>query len=273
MDIKSFFERKKRELSNKSEDGDNTKKAREQSSLDQSIEAAYTGDVFAEGLKSEDCVSILYNCMKNIESKMMELVTNSQDMKERQIKGEGQLNDLTKSINEKFEELEQDKKEKEIKIKNLEEQVSTMSSRIETLEKSFDSQEQYSRRNCLLVHGIEEKEGESTDKIIIDTVADKMNLAITSEDLDRSHRIGKKKEGKKSRPIIVKFSRYNVRQKVFSNKKLLKGSDISITESLTATRMAKLKEARDKKGFKSVWTFDGKILFKDEENKTVVYYD
>ena len=30
MDIKSFFERKKREFSNKSEDGDNTKKAREQ---------------------------------------------------------------------------------------------------------------------------------------------------------------------------------------------------------------------------------------------------
>ena len=94
-----------------------------------------------------------------------------------------------------------------------------------------------------------------------------MNIAITSDDLDRSHRIGKKKEGNKSRPIIVKFSRYN------ANKKRLKGTNISITESLTATRMAKLKEARDEKGFKSVWTFDGKILFKNQENKTVVYYD
>ena len=100
-----------------------------------------------------------------------------------------------------------------------------------------------------------------------------MNIAITSDDLDRSHRIGKKKEGNKSRPIIVKFSRYNARHKIFSNKKRLKGTNISITESLTATRMAKLKEARDEKGFKSVWTFDGKILFKNQENKTVVYYD
>ena len=25
--------------------------------------------------------------------------------------------------------------------------------------------------------------------------------------------------------------------------------------------------------FQSVWTFDGKILFKNQENKTVVYYD
>ena len=43
---------------------------------------------------------------------MKELITNSQDMKERQIKGERQLNELTNSINEKFEELEKDKKRK-----------------------------------------------------------------------------------------------------------------------------------------------------------------
>ena len=48
-------------------------------------------------------------------------------------------------------------------------------------------------KNCLLVHGIEEKEGEQTDKVIIDTVVEKMNIAITSDDLDRSNRIGKKK--------------------------------------------------------------------------------
>ena len=191
-------------MSNKSDDGDNTKKAE---SLEESIDTDYTGDIFTEGLKSEDCAAILYNCMKNIESKMKELITNSQDMKERQIKGERQLNELTNSINEKFEELEKDKKEKEIKIKNLEEKVSLMSNKIETLEKSFDSQEQYSRRNCLLVHGIEEKEGEQTDKVIIDTVVEKMNIAITSDYLDRSHRIGKKKEGNKLRLIIVKLSR------------------------------------------------------------------
>ena len=61
--------------------------------------------------------------------------------------------------------------------------------------------------------------------------------------------------------------------KFFQTKKRLKGTNISTTESLTATRMAKLKEARDEKGFKSVWSFDGKILFKNQENKMVVYYD
>ena len=39
MDVKSFFERKKRELSNKSEEGDDTKRARD-SSLDRSTAEA-----------------------------------------------------------------------------------------------------------------------------------------------------------------------------------------------------------------------------------------
>ena len=59
-----------------------------------------------------------------------------------------------------------------------------------------------------------------------------MQDEINIEDLDRTHRIGKVNNGK-SRPIIVKFARYNVRKKVFHNKRKLKGKNMSITESLT----------------------------------------
>ena len=37
---------------------------------------------------------------------------------------------------------------------------------------------------------------------------------------------------------------------------------MSITESLTKTRMDKLKQATETYGFTIVWTNDGKILFK-----------
>ena len=57
------------------------------------------------------------------------------------------------------------------------------------------------------------------------------------------------------------------------NKKCLKGKGRSITESLTAFRMQKLKNARDGRFF-NVWTVDGKIMFKNSENgKPNVYYD
>ena len=63
------------------------------------------------------------------------------------------------------------------------------------------------------------------------------------------------------------------RRYVFMNKRYLKGKGKSITESLTAFRMQKPKNARDEHGFFYVWTVDGKILFKNNENgKPNVYY-
>ena len=48
---------------------------------------------------------------------------------------------------------------------------------------------------------------------------------------------------------------------------------MSITKSLIKIRMSTLKEARNKLGFSSVWTADGKILYKEEgDAKTKVYF-
>ena len=108
-----------------------------------------------------------------------------------------------------------------------------------------------------MVHGIVETDDEVTDDLVIETVSTKMNIEISPADLDRTHRIGKKKPGQNEpRPIIVKLNRYNVRKKVFPTKKNLKGSDVSITESLTPKRMEILKKARIENGFTNVWTSD-----------------
>ena len=61
---------------------------------------------------------------------------------------------------------------------------------------------------------------------------------ITHLDIDRSHRLGNLDKWK-PRPIIIKFFRYNVRARIFKNKRKLKGKRTSVTESLTKTRMEK----------------------------------
>ena len=66
----------------------------------------------------------------------------------------------------------------------------------------------------------------------------------------------------KHRPIIVKFISYNDRREIFNNKKRLKGTGVSIIESLTSERMQQLKIARDQFGFKDVWSIDGRIMSK-----------
>ena len=86
-----------------------------------------------------------------------------------------------------------------------------------------------------------------------------MDLDISPGDIDRTHRIGVPTKGK-NRPIIVRSVRYIDRRRIFTNKKRLKGKNMSINESLTKIKMSALKEARNKFGFSSVSTADGKIL-------------
>ena len=67
-----------------------------------------------------------------------------------------------------------------------------------------------------------------------------MDEEITHLDIDRSHYLGNRKLYKsKLRPIIIKFCRYNVKARIFKNKRKLKGKRTSVTESLTKIRMEK----------------------------------
>ena len=51
-----------------------------------------------------------------------------------------------------------------------------------------------------------------------------MGEGITIHDIDRTHRLGKRKlDNNVPRPIIVKFARYNVHNRIFKTKKKLKG--------------------------------------------------
>ena len=90
--------------------------------------------------------------------------------------------------------------------------------------------------------------------------------------IDHSHRLGKPKPTK-PRPIIVKFTCYNIRSKIFSNKKSFKGSNISLTESQAQKRVDILNEARNKHGFKDVWTADGKILYVGDDGRIKNYLE
>ena len=94
-DITKFFQRgtKKRDLSDKSETGEDPKKVRE-GSLDCS-QISQTSDIpddiFTESLNFPDYVAILFNCLKNLESKMKDISVSSKKKTASQIKGEKQL--------------------------------------------------------------------------------------------------------------------------------------------------------------------------------------
>ena len=234
-------------------------------------------DVFAESLKSPACVEILFNCLRNVEKQMKEIFILAKATQEQQFKGERQQNDLHDSaqfISDKFKEYEEGRAKMNEIIGNLQSGVRTLSSKVSKPKKQADQQEQYSRRNCLLVHGIKEVRGKATDDIIIETISQNLDIDIAPHNIKRSHRSSQSRQpGEKPHPVIVKFVRCNDRTKIFRNKKKLKGKKISITESLTASRMEKLKEARELHDFCNVWTNNDKIFCKLEDNdKPQLYY-
>ena len=93
------------------------------------------------------------------------------------------------------------------------------------------------------MHGIEEESNENTDQRVIEVLCESMGETISIQDIDRTHRLPGKKPNGKSRPVIVKFVRYNTKDLIFkNNKKRIKGSRISITENLTVKRMKNYKQ-------------------------------
>lgn len=133
-----------------------------------------------------------------------------------------------------------------------------------TVEMKLDEREQYSRRNNLRIFGIKENNDEKTDEIVLG-VAEKLGVKLDIYSIDRSHRIGKK--GKYPRPIIVKFISYAIRSELFTRKKKLKGSGITLREDLTKPRFTLLKRAIVAYTDRCVWTSDGVIMVKSGDHK------
>ena len=95
-------------------------------------------------------------------------------------------------------------------IRDLREEVSSLENEHEQLKSEVQNQEQYFRRNCLLVHDIPKKQGERTDSIVLNAINEHLEEELTEVDIERNHRVGKQKQNKKiPSPIIIKFERHN----------------------------------------------------------------
>ena len=139
-------------------------------------------------------------------------------------------------ISNKVDDFERGRLEKEKIIKDLKEEVKPyLMGKVDDITAETDRQDQYSRRYCL-----PDNKNENIDVLAMEAIVTKMDIKITQNDIDRTHRIVKPKTNGKPRPIIIKFVRCNDRKKVFSSKKLLRDSGVSITESLTAFHMKKI---------------------------------
>ena len=144
--------------------------------------------------------------------------------------------------------------------------VEDMQTEIDDIKWRSDELEQYSRRNSFRISGIAEDDIRSTDDIVIE-IANRYNINVDINDIDRSHRVGTKSAGR-NRAILVKCTSYRAKR-AFMEKKQDLGDNLYFNDDLTKLRSTVLYKAR--KVFKAdrlngAWSFNGKVFVKDEKD-------
>ena len=220
--------------------------------------AAIASQVMNDLVKNQDFRNMLESIVGNaIEKKLNEILTRIE-------KVEGEIFDLKTDLDQKVKE-----------VKTLEEKVCQQDQSINTLQNSINSLEQYSRRSCLRIFGIEEKRGENTDLLVTEVVRSQLGVSLDPyKDIDRSHRTGHPGSGHQAstsagrspmqkhrpRPIIVKLNSYRKRREIITNRRKLKDTGIVIVEDLTKKNQKLLSMARASKDVLAAWTSDGRII-------------
>ena len=234
--------------------------------------AAASCQVIKDLLKSKEFIDLLNSAVRNaIDKKMNEFLRRLEVT-------EGDVLDLQSELRKTNKELT-----------DLKSTLSHRENIIDKLENDMNSMEQYSRRSCLRIFGIEEEKGENTDAKVAEMIKDQLNIPIDIQrDIDRSHRVGKVREaalsktatsttpaetsssdeassGKKTkkekpRSIIVKFISYRKRREILERRRKLKNTGISIVEDLTIRNQKLLAATRGTEGVISAWSSDGRII-------------
>ena len=163
------------------------------------------------------------------------------------------LKEKMQSVTEKNSELERTVDVLENDLQTSIEQGSHLEKKLKDTITMHDNLEQYSRKFNLEIHGIPEQESENAEEIVLD-LAKCLHINLEPEDIDIAHRM--KKGNSRPRPIIVRFTNYYSRNRLYRNRaklrkvnvgRFIEGADrVYINEYLTVLRSELFKKVRDK---------------------------
>jgi hypothetical protein len=129
----------------------------------------------------------------------------------------------------------------------------------------IDELDQDRRAKHIIVQGLPETTNTMTS---LRDLMNRMGLFIPPAPhvfVDVAHRLGKERSAAElaahgPRPVLVKFANLTDRDSFYQNKKMLKGTKIFISESLTPARVSLLKRAKDVYGATKAWSSGGRIF-------------
>ena len=135
--------------------------------------------------------------------------------------------------------------------------------------------EQYTRRNSVRIYGVDDRDKKETciepARKVVKLAKDKLELDITTADIDIAHRTGAF-TGDGNRPIICKFVSRITKHEVVKARRKLKNTATVIKEDLTVQNAKLLAKTKECETVAKAWSDEGKIiaLLEGEEKKKVV---
>ena len=165
-----------------------------------------------------------------------------------------------------------------------------------TLLQEINEKNQYDRRECLEIRGIPQPDdgsSESTDQIVKD-IGKLVDVDIMDQDISVSHRLPQRKQmscGQMPRrnvgppPIIVKFTRRNIKERLYGARRKLSESTTSdlgyfeenkiyLAEILTEINRELFRACLSVKKelkFNYIWTYNGRIFLLENRESSVVH--
>ena len=161
------------------------------------------------------------------------------------------LTNITQNLENKLNGIQKKMVESENKLNQLEEKKEQL--RDEMIQKTnllvfqLNRQEQYIRRENILIYGVEEtKEDNDDGEKVLFKIADELQIDLEDNEIQRVHRLGQKRRNNENpRPIIARFVSYKKRNEFRTNKRELKNIEgrqhVFVCEDLRPLRYKLLK--------------------------------
>lgn len=168
------------------------------------------------------------------------------------------------------------------KLETIEKENHILKKKICDLEARIEDEEQYSRVNCIEIHGIPQQTNENVLQIVKE-VGVAIDYKVSDDMIDNCHRLGRSVSGKPVPGIIVKFTR-RLDKEEFLRKKRVRHNlstrhmgmntdlPVFINESLCPSRRrlyALARQAKKTKEYKYIWLRGGKILMRKNDGGPV----
>lgn len=168
-----------------------------------------------------------------------------------------------------------------LELSKLKIEVASLREENSTLKLKLDDLEQYGRRPLVRFSGIPETTGdtnEDTTTLILNACTD-AGITISVNDIERSHRVGKRQTGK-PRQIIARTNSSNIKFYLLKESskfhKSVNHKHVSVNEDLTKLRDELLYHCRmlaRSNNIQKAWTTNGKVKIKDNNEKIHIIHE